>query len=175
MHVVCFIDESETKVNSLDMSFGESAVYDQFVVECLSKDKKFEELTVRNFRINNNMDGQSRMIMHFHYSSTLDELSDRSIESMIRLVGLVQQSYQMNPHGNIVVYCASGVGKTGVFIGLNNMIEQMRVENAVDVFHNVLEMRCQRGNMIQTKQQYLFCYQAMHNYLKSFHFHQNAT
>ena len=46
---------------------------------------------------------------------------------------------------------SAGVGRTGVFIGLFNMIERVRVEGVIDVFQTVREMRNQRPAMVQTK------------------------
>ena len=51
-------------------------------------------------------------------------------------------------------FYSAGVGRTGVFIGLCNLIERVRVEGYVDVFQVVREMRTQRPAMVQTKVRY---------------------
>ena len=51
---------------------------------------------------------------------------------------------------------SAGVGRTGVFIGLCNMIERVRVEGVIDVFQTVRELRNQRPAMVQTKVNTLF-------------------
>ena len=44
----------------------------------------------------------------------------------------------------------------------------MRYENVVDIFTTVKLLRTQRANMVQTEEQYHFCYQASLEYLGSF-------
>lgn len=50
-------------------------------------------------------------------------------------------------------FCLSsgGVGRTGVFIALSNLIERVKAENVVDVYQTVKKMRLQRTAMVQTK------------------------
>ena len=51
----------------------------------------------------------------------------------------------------LFVFFSTGVGRTGVFIALCNMIERVRVEGVVDVFQTVRGLRAQRPAMVQTK------------------------
>ena len=50
----------------------------------------------------------------------------------------------------IVVHCSSGVGRTGVFIALNIILERMKLEGVVDIFQTVKMLRIQRPAMVQT-------------------------
>ncbi|CAH8602694.1 unnamed protein product [Heterobilharzia americana] len=63
--------------------------------------------------------------------------------------------------GPIVVHCSAGVGRTGAFILLDILLEQMRHEKAVDVFSAVSRLRAQRNFMVQTEDQYAFIYEAL--------------
>ncbi|TGZ61872.1 hypothetical protein CRM22_007752 [Opisthorchis felineus] len=63
--------------------------------------------------------------------------------------------------GPIVVHCSAGVGRTGAFILLDILLEQMRHEKAVDVFSTVSRLRAQRNFMVQTEDQYAFVYEAL--------------
>ena len=51
----------------------------------------------------------------------------------------------------LFVFFSTGVGRTGVFIALCNMIERVRMEGVVDVFQTVRGLRAQRPAMVQTK------------------------
>jgi protein tyrosine phosphatase len=46
--------------------------------------------------------------------------------------------------------CSAGVGRTGTFIALDTLLEQAAVEDTVDIFGTVLNMRKDRASMIQT-------------------------
>ncbi|KAK7476505.1 hypothetical protein BaRGS_00032253, partial [Batillaria attramentaria] len=50
----------------------------------------------------------------------------------------------------------AGVGRTGVFIGLDIAMDHAENESQVDIFHIVERMREDRCNMVQTKAQYRF-------------------
>uniref|UniRef100_A0A095A2N3 Receptor-type tyrosine-protein phosphatase delta n=1 Tax=Schistosoma haematobium TaxID=6185 RepID=A0A095A2N3_SCHHA len=63
--------------------------------------------------------------------------------------------------GPIIVHCSAGVGRTGAFILLDILLEQMRHEKAVDVFNTVSRLRAQRNFMVQTEDQYAFIYEAL--------------
>ncbi|KAK4815998.1 hypothetical protein QYF61_010866 [Mycteria americana] len=62
----------------------------------------------------------------------------------------------------------AGVGRTGVFITLSIVLERMRYEGVVDIFQTVKMLRTQRPAMVQTEDQYQFCYRAALEYLGSF-------
>lgn len=47
--------------------------------------------------------------------------------------------------------CSAGVGRTGVFCGVNILIERLKAEAVVDVFQTVKQLREQRPAMVQTK------------------------
>ncbi|XP_046579431.1 uncharacterized protein LOC124287019 [Haliotis rubra] len=56
---------------------------------------------------------------------------------------------------------SAGIGRTGTYIAVENLVEQAKAEDVVDVVSFVSNMRGQRKNMIQTKEQYMFVYHAV--------------
>jgi protein tyrosine phosphatase len=50
-----------------------------------------------------------------------------------------------------LLFARAGVGRTGTFIGLDNMVNQARVEGFVRPLQVVQTLRQQRVNMVQTK------------------------
>ena len=46
---------------------------------------------------------------------------------------------------------SSGIGRTGVFIALSNLIDQMITEGVVNVYQTVKRMRQQRSSKILTR------------------------
>ena len=46
---------------------------------------------------------------------------------------------------------SAGVGRTGTFIAIDSLVEQMETEQVVDVYGFVAQMRKQRNFMVKTK------------------------
>lgn len=67
--------------------------------------------------------------------------------------------------GPVVVHCCGGAGRTGTFIALYICIQKLKTEGTVDIFQTVRQLRTQRTAMVQTVDQYYFCYQALKDYV----------
>ncbi len=50
----------------------------------------------------------------------------------------------------IVTYCSAGVGRTGIFIALDYLLDQAKAEGIIDVLGCVNHLRENRVNMVQT-------------------------
>ena len=67
---------------------------------------------------------------------------------LIDLLGQVQK-WQMNSGSKpIIVHCSSGCGRTGAFIAVSVLLERLKTEAVVDVFHTVRALRLQRPGMV---------------------------
>ena len=51
---------------------------------------------------------------------------------------------------SFVVVFSAGTGRTGTFIAVSILLERLKTEGVVDVFHTVRALRLQRPNMVQT-------------------------
>lgn len=61
----------------------------------------------------------------------------------------------------IVVHCSAGVGRSGTFICLDRILQQITVSDYVDVYGIVWAMRKERVWMVQTEQQYICIHQCL--------------
>jgi len=66
------------------------------------------------------------------------------------------------------VHCIEGAGRTGVFVAISIIIERIIQERAVDIFTTVKLLRMQRPNLVETREQYEFCYSAALEFISSF-------
>lgn len=64
--------------------------------------------------------------------------------------------------------CSAGVGRSGVFITLSHLLERLQNEGVIDLFSVVRTLRTQRPAMVQTEDQYQFCYRAALEYISTF-------
>ncbi|KAF6780423.1 hypothetical protein AHF37_00137 [Paragonimus kellicotti] len=125
---------------------------------------------LREFRLTDTRDGQSRTLRQFQlHGWPQDSVVPKSAEAMIDLIGQVHKTQtQFGQDGPITVHCSTGSGRSAVFMSLSLILERMRCEGMVDVFLTTRMLRTQRVDMIQTADQYAFCYAATLEYLASF-------
>lgn len=98
-------------------------------------------------------------VRHFHFHIWPEVGVPSTGIPLVELIREVTKMYgQLGSLRPIVVHCSSGVGRTGVFIALNIILERMKLEGVVDVFQTVKMLRIQRPAMVQTLEQYQFCY-----------------
>ncbi|ESO87547.1 hypothetical protein LOTGIDRAFT_127574, partial [Lottia gigantea] len=68
----------------------------------------------------------------------------------------------------------AGIGRTGTYLALDYLIQQAQAENSVDIFSCVSQMRQERVNMVQTLEQFQFCFEAIGEYLDNFSNYANS-
>ena len=52
---------------------------------------------------------------------------------------------------------SGGCGRTGTYVAVSILIERLKTEGVVDVFHTVRNLRLQRPGMVQTEVNTIFC------------------
>ncbi|WAR22990.1 LAR-like protein [Mya arenaria] len=150
-----------------------SARYQYFVVDPMAE-YNMPQYILREFKVTDARDGQSRTIRQFQFTDWPEQGVPKSGEGFIDFIGQVHKTKeQFGQEGPITVHCSAGVGRTGVFITLSIVLERMRYEGVVDMFQTVKMLRTQRPAMVQTEDQYQFCYRAALEYLGSFDHYAN--
>ncbi|XP_046401143.1 tyrosine-protein phosphatase Lar isoform X4 [Ischnura elegans] len=153
---------------------GERSVrYGCFVVDPIAE-YNMPTYILREFKVTDARDGQSRTVRQFQFIDWPEQGVPKSGEGFIDFIGQVHKTKeQFGQEGPITVHCSAGVGRTGVFITLSIVLERMQYEGVVDLFQTVRILRTQRPAMVQTEDQYQFCYRAALEYLGSFDHYAN--
>ncbi|CAB0035818.1 unnamed protein product [Trichogramma brassicae] len=104
--------------------------------------------------------GESRVIQHFHFTTWPDFGVPSPPQTLVRFVRAFRERVQPDQRP-IVVHCSAGVGRSGTFITLDRILQQILVSDYVDIFGIVWTMRKERVWMVQTEQQYICIHQCL--------------
>lgn len=139
----------------------------------LMEEGSYTDYVARKFKMTHTEFKESRTVTQFQYIDWPDTGLPDSGVGIVDLIGQVQKWQQQSGNTIIVIHCSGGVGRTGVFCGISMMIERLKAEGVIDVFQTVQAMRLQRPAMVQTAEQYEFCYTTLQEYLDSFDLYAN--
>ncbi|XP_015719707.1 receptor-type tyrosine-protein phosphatase eta isoform X2 [Coturnix japonica] len=126
------------------------------------------EWTIRDFNVENADTLESHTVRQFHFTSWPDHGVPETTDLLINFRHLVHEYSSQNPIDSpTLVHCSAGVGRTGTFIAIDRLIQQIEMENTVDVYGVVYDLRMHRPLMVQTEDQYVFLNQCVMDIIRS--------
>eukprot|EP00069_Balaena_mysticetus_P012554 bmy_07953T0 len=131
----------------------DSLYYGDLILQMLSE-SVLPEWTIREFRIcsEEQLDAH-RLIRHFHYTVWPDHGVPETTQSLIQFVRTVRDYINRTPGaGPTAVHCSAGVGRTGTFIALDRILQQLDSKDSVDIYGAVHDLRLHRVHMVQTEE-----------------------
>ncbi|NXJ61143.1 PTPRJ phosphatase, partial [Rostratula benghalensis] len=145
----------------------ESKSYGDIIVTMVSE-IALPEWTIRDFTVEKSNTTESHTVRQFHFTSWPDHGVPETTDLLINFRHLVHEYSSQNPIDSpTLVHCSAGVGRTGTFIAIDRLIQQIDMENTVDVYGVVYDLRMHRPLMVQTEDQYVFLNQCVMDIIKS--------
>uniref|UniRef100_A0A8D3E8Z9 Receptor-type tyrosine-protein phosphatase epsilon n=1 Tax=Scophthalmus maximus TaxID=52904 RepID=A0A8D3E8Z9_SCOMX len=141
-----------------------SATFGDYTVE-LTGDTLCETFTLKDMVLTYRPEKQSQHVRHFHFHGWPEIGIPAEGRGMIDIIAAVQRQQQQSGNRPIIVHCSAGAGRTGTFIALSTILERVKAEGLLDVFQTVKSLRMQRPHMVQTVEQYDFCYRVVQDFV----------
>uniref|UniRef100_A0A8C1I958 Receptor-type tyrosine-protein phosphatase epsilon n=1 Tax=Cyprinus carpio TaxID=7962 RepID=A0A8C1I958_CYPCA len=141
-----------------------SVSFGDYVLE-LKRDTLCETFSIRDMLLSYASEKQTRLVRQFHFHGWPEIGSPSDGKGMIDIIAAVQKQQQQSGNNPIVVHCSAGAGRTGTFIALSNILERVKAEGLLDVFQTVKSLRTRRPHMVQTVEQYDFCYRVVQDFV----------
>uniref|UniRef100_A0A671K3H9 protein-tyrosine-phosphatase n=1 Tax=Sinocyclocheilus anshuiensis TaxID=1608454 RepID=A0A671K3H9_9TELE len=153
---------------------SEPLYYGDVVVQ-LQSEKILQEWTIRDFKISCVSEGQlryPRTVRQFHYTIWPDHGVPETTQSLVQFVRTVRDYIDRTTSpGVTVVHCSAGVGRTGTFIVLDRVLQQLDRNCTVDIYGCVFDLRLHRSYMVQTESQYAYIHQCVWDVLRACKLH----
>ncbi|XP_046862779.1 receptor-type tyrosine-protein phosphatase mu-like [Xenia sp. Carnegie-2017] len=127
----------------------------------LIEEWELTDYTIRKFQIQQKYNAELlQQVTQFHYTAWPDHGVSVHPSRLLAFIKRIRNHCHIT-NGKILVHCSAGAGRTGAFIALDILLDQMKIEGIVDVYKVVSKIRKQRCSMVQTEAQYNLIYNVL--------------
>ncbi|XP_018108660.1 tyrosine-protein phosphatase non-receptor type 13 isoform X2 [Xenopus laevis] len=122
-----------------------------------------ESFVLRVLELHDIQSEEVRQIAHLNYTAWPDHDTPSDPYQLLTFISFMRHIYKSGP---IITHCSAGIGRSGTLICIDVMLALISKDLEFDISNMVHTMRLQRHGMIQTEEQYIFCYQVILYILK---------
>uniref|UniRef100_A0A8C5P671 Tyrosine-protein phosphatase non-receptor type 13 n=1 Tax=Leptobrachium leishanense TaxID=445787 RepID=A0A8C5P671_9ANUR len=122
-----------------------------------------ESFVLRVMELQDIQTGDVRYINHLNFTAWPDHDTPTNPKQLLTFISYMRHIYSSGP---IITHCSAGIGRSGTLICIDVMLGLISKDLDFDISDVVRTMRLQRHGMIQTEEQYIFCYQVILYVLK---------
>ncbi|XP_041374096.1 receptor-type tyrosine-protein phosphatase alpha-like [Gigantopelta aegis] len=110
------------------------------------------DYVIRKIKVTQKKSKKCKTFDHYHFTSWPDHGVPKVLD-LLEFFWLTRESSPSRP-GPVLVHCSAGIGRTGTYIALHILTDEMNKTGRINILDVMTKIRDQRKNMVQTKNQY---------------------
>ncbi|XP_045039633.2 tyrosine-protein phosphatase non-receptor type 13 isoform X9 [Desmodus rotundus] len=124
----------------------------------LEKMQLLKGFVVRAMTLEDIQTGEVRHISHLNFTAWPDHDTPSQPDDLLTFISYMRHIHRSGP---IITHCSAGIGRSGTLICIDVVLGLISQDLEFDISDLVRCMRLQRHGMVQTEDQYIFCYQVI--------------
>uniref|UniRef100_A0A8C1IWM6 Tyrosine-protein phosphatase non-receptor type 20 n=1 Tax=Cyprinus carpio TaxID=7962 RepID=A0A8C1IWM6_CYPCA len=124
----------------------------------LVKDQHLDNFVIRLIEVKDIQTNEIQRVTHLNYTGWPDHGTPTQPEQLLTFISYMRHIHQSGP---IITHCSAGIGRSGTLICIDVVLGLISKDTDFDISDVVRTMRLQRQGMVQTEEQYIFCYQVI--------------
>uniref|UniRef100_A0A4W4G9P7 Tyrosine-protein phosphatase non-receptor type 13 n=1 Tax=Electrophorus electricus TaxID=8005 RepID=A0A4W4G9P7_ELEEL len=124
----------------------------------LIKDQQLDHFVIRLIEVKDVQTNEIQRVTHLNYTGWPDHGTPTQPEQLLTFISYMRHIHQSGP---IITHCSAGIGRSGTLICIDVVLGLISKDADFDISDVVRTMRLQRQGMVQTEEQYIFCYQVI--------------
>ncbi|XP_072798975.1 tyrosine-protein phosphatase non-receptor type 13 isoform X13 [Vicugna pacos] len=120
--------------------------------------QQLKGFVVRAMTLEDIQTGEVRHISHLNFIAWPDHDTPSQPDDLLTFISYMRHIHRSGP---IITHCSAGIGRSGTLICIDVVLGLISQDLEFDISDLVRCMRLQRHGMVQTEDQYIFCYQVI--------------
>ncbi|KAL2099649.1 hypothetical protein ACEWY4_004043 [Coilia grayii] len=138
----------------------------------LVKDQHLDNFVIRLIEVKDIQTNETQQVTHLNYTGWPDHGTPTQPEQLLTFISYMRHIHQSGP---IITHCSAGIGRSGTLICIDVVLGLISKDADFDISDVVRTMRLQRQGMVQTEEQYIFCYQVILYVLRCLQAEENIS
>eukprot|EP00105_Crassostrea_gigas_P000907 XP_011412871.1 PREDICTED: receptor-type tyrosine-protein phosphatase C-like [Crassostrea gigas] len=137
-------------------------------------ERRYAHYVIRRLKMTHNLQNRNKTVTHYHYTSWPDHGVPDPL-CLLLFHNHVTRTKNISDRDPTIVHCSAGVGRTGTYIAVDAMYQEIQMNIKINIAEFVKNMREKRMNMVQTYKQYKTVYLTLHQMFKAQTSIENTT
>uniref|UniRef100_A0A8D1VJZ5 Tyrosine-protein phosphatase non-receptor type 13 n=1 Tax=Sus scrofa TaxID=9823 RepID=A0A8D1VJZ5_PIG len=120
--------------------------------------QQLKGFVVRAMTLEDIQTGEVRHISHLNFTAWPDHDTPSQPDDLLTFISYMRHVHRSGP---IITHCSAGIGRSGTLICIDVVLGLISQDLEFGISDVVRCMRLQRHGMVQTEDQYIFCYQVI--------------